>query len=139
MFVFIFYNTKRWMYSHLLYISNHFSSQIKIPFIHLVEINQHSTLHIRTRAHTHTHSSHKQGRSHNSIKHPLTLWEMNHMLTVNQERENFTFTGFTHKKEEKPLHLSSKYIHDNTFSFLHFLFKDETDSMLVFLTRYCMR
>lgn len=69
----------------------------------------------------HTHSSHKQGRSHNSIKLPLTLWEMNNMLTVNQEGENFTFTGFTHKKEGKPLHLSSKYIHDNTF-FLFYTF-----------------
>lgn len=93
-------------------------------------------------AHIQAHflSSHKQGRSHDSVKHPFTLQELNNMLTVNKKKKkkDFAFTGFTHEKEET-LYICQVNIYTIIDIFFFFFFEDETDSMLVLLTRYCMR
>lgn len=39
-----------------------------------------------------------------------------------KKKKKIALTGLTHEKEEKHLHLSSKYIHDNWYTFFHYYY-----------------
>lgn len=96
----LFQYTKRWMYSHLVYISKHFTDKDTIHTI-LVKPTNMSPL-----AHTHTRkvTQFSQAFIHTSDEQ---------YVDCKSTKKIIALTGLTHEKEEKHLHLSSKYIHDN--------------------------
>lgn len=64
------------------------------------------------------------------------------MWTVKKikEKKEFLHSQDSHVKRKKSLYISQVNIYMIIFFlFFSFLFEDETDSMLVLLTRYCMR